>query len=71
MGILDLFRLDGKTAIITGCSRGLGQGMSVGLAEAGANIFGVDYFPDAAETKDLVEKAGVKFAYLSANLLSI
>jgi len=71
MSILDLFRLDGKTAIVTGCSRGLGQGMSIGLAQAGANIFGVDYFPDAAETKEKVEKAGVKFSYLSANLLTI
>ena len=71
MGILDLFKLDGKTAIVTGCSRGLGQGMSVGLAEAGANIFGVDYFPEAAETKEKVEKAGRKFSYLSANLLTI
>jgi len=71
MGILDLFRLDGKTAIVTGCSRGLGQGISIGLAQAGANIFGVDYFPDAAETKEKVEKAGVKFSYFSANLLTI
>jgi len=71
MGVLDLFRLNGKTAIVTGCSRGLGQGMSIGLAEAGANIFGVDYFPDAPETREKVEKAGVKFAYLSANLLTI
>ena len=71
MGILDSFRLDGKTAIVTGCSRGLGQGISVALAEAGANIFGVDYFPEAPETKELVEKAGTRFAYFSANLLSI
>jgi len=71
MGILDLFRLDGKTAVVTGCSRGLGQGMSVGLAQAGANIFGVDYFPDAEETGKLVEKAGAKFSYFSANLLTI
>jgi 2-deoxy-D-gluconate 3-dehydrogenase len=71
MGILDLFKLDGKTAIVTGCSRGLGQGMTVGLAEAGANIFGVDYFPEAPETGEMVEKAGVKFTYCSANLLTI
>ncbi|MDR0590200.1 MAG: 2-deoxy-D-gluconate 3-dehydrogenase, partial [Spirochaetaceae bacterium] len=32
MGILDLFRLEGKTAIVTGCGRGLGQGISVALA---------------------------------------
>jgi len=71
MGILDTFRLDGKTAIVTGCSRGLGQGISVGLAEAGANIFGVDYIPEAPETSDMVKKAGTRFAYFSANLLSI
>ena len=71
MSVLDLFRLNGKTAIVTGCSRGLGQGISIGLAEAGANIFGVDYFPEAPETKSLVEKAGARFAYLSADLLSI
>ena len=71
MGILDLFRLDGKTAIVTGCSRGLGQGMAVGLAEAGANIFGVGYSPEADETRDKVEKANAKFTYLSANLISI
>ena len=71
MSIIDLFKLDGKTAIVTGCSRGLGQGMAVGLAEAGANIFGVDYFPEAAETKEKVEKAGAKFAYFSANLITI
>jgi 2-deoxy-D-gluconate 3-dehydrogenase len=36
--ILDLFRLDGKTAIVTGASRGLGQGMAVALAEAGTDV---------------------------------
>jgi 2-deoxy-D-gluconate 3-dehydrogenase len=71
MGILDLFKLNGKTAIVTGCSRGLGQGMALGLAQAGADIFGVDYFPEAPETKEKVEKEGVKFAYFSANLLTI
>jgi 2-dehydro-3-deoxy-D-gluconate 5-dehydrogenase len=39
--ILDSFKLTGKVAIVTGCSRGLGQGMAMGLAEAGADIVGV------------------------------
>jgi 2-deoxy-D-gluconate 3-dehydrogenase len=71
MGILDLFKLDGKTAIVTGCGRGLGQAMAAGLAEAGANVFGVGSSPEARETGEKVEKAGAKFAYLSANLVSI
>ena len=36
--ILDLFRLDGKTALVTGSSRGLGLAMATALAEAGARV---------------------------------
>ena len=71
MNILDSFRLDGKTAIVTGCGRGLGQGISLALAEAGAAIFGVGSAPDASETKSMVEKAGSRFTYFPANLLSV
>jgi 2-deoxy-D-gluconate 3-dehydrogenase len=70
MSILDSFRLDGKTAIVTGCGRGLGQGISRGLAEAGADIFGVGQAADALETKALVENTGRHFVYFSANLVS-
>lgn len=38
MGILDSFRLDGKVAIVTGASSGLGVAFATGLAEAGADI---------------------------------
>ena len=41
MSVLDLFRLDGQTALITGCRRGIGKAMALGLAEAGADIVGV------------------------------
>jgi 2-deoxy-D-gluconate 3-dehydrogenase len=71
MNILDSFRLDGKTAIVTGCTRGLGQGISAALAQAGANIFGVGSVQQAVETKDMVEKTGRRFEYFSADLVSI
>ncbi|MEP2240228.1 MAG: SDR family oxidoreductase [Maribacter sp.] len=41
MGVLDKFSLKGKTALVTGCKRGIGKAMAIGLAEAGANIIGV------------------------------
>ncbi len=39
--ILDQFRLDGQTALVTGCRRGIGLAMAEALAEAGADILGV------------------------------
>ncbi len=38
MGVLDLFRLDGKRALVTGSSRGLGRSMAMALADVGADI---------------------------------
>jgi 2-dehydro-3-deoxy-D-gluconate 5-dehydrogenase len=48
--ILDQFRLDGKTALVTGCRRGIGQAAAIALAEAGADIIGVSATlePDSA-----------------------
>ncbi|MBA7514617.1 2-dehydro-3-deoxy-D-gluconate 5-dehydrogenase [subsurface metagenome] len=41
MGIPDKFSLSGKTALVTGCRRGIGKALAIGLAEAGADIIGV------------------------------
>ncbi|MEM7513328.1 MAG: SDR family NAD(P)-dependent oxidoreductase [Bacteroidota bacterium] len=39
--MLNQFKLEGKTALVTGCKRGIGKAMAIGLAEAGADIIGV------------------------------
>lgn len=39
--IMDLFSLNGKNAVVTGANTGLGQGICVALAAAGAHVFGV------------------------------
>jgi 2-deoxy-D-gluconate 3-dehydrogenase len=65
--ILDKFKLDGKVAIVTGAARGLGQGMALGLAEAGANIAAVDVL-DTNDTKKQVESLGRRCAAIMADL---
>ena len=54
--VKDLFNLDGKVAIVTGASRGLGQGMAIALAEAGANVVGVGQ-SDMSATEAEIKKA--------------
>jgi len=39
-----LFSLEGKTAILTGATRGIGKGIAIGLAQAGANIILLQVF---------------------------
>lgn len=68
MSILDQFSLKGKVAIVTGSSTGLGQGVALGLAEAGADIAGVDYV-DQPETKEKVEALGRKYFSIKADLI--
>lgn len=40
MGVLNQFELTGKTALVTGCDKGIGQAMAIALAEAGADVVG-------------------------------
>ena len=55
MSVLDLFRLDGRTALVTGARRGIGYGMAVALAEAGADIIAVS--ASLEESGSDIEKA--------------
>lgn len=66
--IESLFSLKGKVALVTGSSRGLGQGIAVGLAKAGADIIGVSSGNGKSATKDLVEGSGSKYYELTADL---
>ncbi|MFX0565734.1 2-dehydro-3-deoxy-D-gluconate 5-dehydrogenase KduD [Kosakonia cowanii] len=65
--ILDAFKLTDKVALVTGCDTGLGQGMAIGLAEAGCDIVGVNRkIPH--ETAKRVEALGRRFHAIQADL---
>lgn len=65
--IMDAFNLSGKVAIVTGCDTGLGQGMTLGLAQAGCNIVGVNRkIPQ--ETAEKVNALGRRFMAIQADL---
>jgi 2-dehydro-3-deoxy-D-gluconate 5-dehydrogenase len=55
----DRFRLDGQTALVTGCRRGIGMAMAEALAEAGADIIGV-----SASLKDSGEEVAQRVTAL-------
>lgn len=66
---MKMFDLTGKVAIVTGGASGLGQGMAIGLAQAGADIVSVG-ISDHAETAQKVAAAGRKLLAIEADLFS-
>jgi 2-deoxy-D-gluconate 3-dehydrogenase len=67
--MLDLFNLDGRTALVTGANTGLGQGIAIALAEAGADIVAVGR-SDATATGAHVAALGRRFLDVRADLSS-
>jgi len=61
--ILDRFKLDGKTALVTGARRGIGKSMAVALAEAGADVVGMSASleSEGSAVAQEVERLGRKF----------
>ncbi len=70
-GALDLFRLDGCVALVTGGDKGLGQGIAVALAQAGADVAVVSRSGDTSGTLDAVAAAGRRGIALTADLSNV
>jgi 2-dehydro-3-deoxy-D-gluconate 5-dehydrogenase len=70
VSILEQFKLDGKTALVTGARRGIGKAMAVALAEAGADIVATSASLDAGESevRGEVEAHGSRFWGYSCDL---
>src|SRR3954447_26537573 len=67
--VLETFRLDGKVALVTGASRGLGQGAALALAEAGADIALLDR-SGAPETAEKVKALGRRVHTIEQDLVA-
>ncbi|MCG6915894.1 SDR family oxidoreductase [bacterium BMS3Abin03] len=65
--MLDKFSLNGRTAVVTGSNRGIGQKLALALAEAGADIIGVSSSGNFDETKKIIEGTGRKFKSYTAD----
>ncbi|KAK0612346.1 hypothetical protein B0T17DRAFT_543332 [Bombardia bombarda] len=69
-GVKDMFSLEGHTAVITGGTRGIGQAVAIGLAEAGADILLVQRDVTSTATLNAIQALGRKATIYTADLSS-
>jgi 3-oxoacyl-[acyl-carrier protein] reductase len=66
-----MFRLDGKIALVTGAARGLGAGIALALARAGARAVVVNDLGDSADSRrtcDAIRATGVQALFIAADV---
>lgn len=68
MGSASSFSLEGKIALVTGATRGIGSGLAIGLAESGADVILVQRDTSNLTTKQVIENLGRKAKIVTADL---
>jgi 2-dehydro-3-deoxy-D-gluconate 5-dehydrogenase len=66
--VLDDFQLNGKNALVTGSSRGLGAAIALALAEAGANVACHGRSSEGKATSEKIEKLGRRSFYVAGDI---
>jgi 2-deoxy-D-gluconate 3-dehydrogenase len=66
--ILDMFKLGGRNALVTGSQQGLGAGIALALAQAGANVACHGLFPEPNDICDKVRALGRKSIYMHGDV---
>ncbi|MEH7299005.1 SDR family oxidoreductase [Neobacillus drentensis] len=69
--VLELFKLDGKVAAVTGATRGIGRSIALSLAEAGADIALLQRSPEQTDVKEEIESLGRKCLIVPCDLEDI
>jgi 2-dehydro-3-deoxy-D-gluconate 5-dehydrogenase len=68
---MNIFSLEGKTALVTGAASGIGQAIAVGFAKAGADLLLLGHRNNMDETKKLVIEAGSKAEVITMDLQKV